>query len=141
MSISETSVAGSTVQHLSEALAQVFRTADVGDVFTDDVFLDGHPPMWRFQLEGLEAFDSWLQGYAAHRPSVSVVRTMATATGFLTEQTAVEHVEDRGEITSRKVLICDVRDGRIAAMSVYCSGDWDSALRDRHAAEAPMIRP
>jgi hypothetical protein len=35
-------------QKLSERLADVFRTGEVGDVFTDDLFLDGHPPLWRF---------------------------------------------------------------------------------------------
>ena len=46
-----------TAQELSERLADVFRTADVGDVLTDDVFLDGHPPLWRFQLQGRDTFD------------------------------------------------------------------------------------
>ena len=46
----------STAERLSEALAEVFRTAEVGDVLTDDVFLDGNPPLWRFQLQGIEAF-------------------------------------------------------------------------------------
>ena len=46
----------STAERLSEALAEVFRTAEMGDVLTDDVFLDGNPPLWRFQLQGIEAF-------------------------------------------------------------------------------------
>ena len=37
-------------QELSECLADVFRTADTSDVLADDVFLDGNPPQWRFQL-------------------------------------------------------------------------------------------
>jgi hypothetical protein len=141
MSTTAVSEPDQTVEELSEALATVFRTADVGDVFTDDVFLDGHPPFWRFQLEGLETFDAWLRDYAAHRPEVSVVRTIPTADGFLTEQTSREQIEGRGEITSRKVLICTVRDGRISELCVYCSGDFDAELRARHAAEAPILRP
>ena len=39
-------------QELSERLADVFRTADAQDVLTDDIFLDGNPPLWRFQLQG-----------------------------------------------------------------------------------------
>jgi hypothetical protein len=31
--------------------------------------------------------------------------------------------------------------GRIAEVTVYCTGEWDDELRARHAAEAPMIRP
>ena len=132
---------GTTVDDLSEALAAVFRTGEVGDVFTDDVFLDGHPPFWRFQIEGLEAFEAWLRDYTAHRPEVSVVRTVRTATGFFTEQTTREQIDGEGEITSRKVLICAVRDGRVSELCVYCSGDWNAELRARHAAEAPILRP
>jgi hypothetical protein len=69
------------------------------------------------------------------------VRTTPTASGFLTEQTSSERDEEGTEVTARKLLVCEVRDGRIAELSVYCSGDWDVALRARHAAEAPMLRP
>jgi hypothetical protein len=124
---------------LSEALAQVFRTADVGDVFTDDVFLDGHPPLWRFQLQGIDDFRAWLQGYVGDGRTVEVVRTVATSSGFVTEHTGAAHT-DRGLITGRELLLCAVRDGRISELTVFCSGQWDAALRDRHAAEAPMLR-
>ena len=129
-----------TTQELSEALADVFRTAEVGDVFTDDVFLDGHPPFWRFQLQGLDTFAAWLHDYAAGRPRVDVVRTIPTAEGFVTEHYS-EHDEHGTPMASRKVLLCTVRGGRVAEMTVFCSGDWDSELRARHAAEAPMLRP
>ena len=129
------------VDQLSEALVGVFRSGKVGEVFTDDVFLDGHPPFWRFQLEGLADVAAWLSGYVAHVPDVTAVRTMTTAEGFLTEHITTEHDADRGELISRKLLVCAVRDGRIAGMTIYCSGDWDSTLRARHAAEAPTLRP
>ncbi|MGH9118945.1 MAG: hypothetical protein ACRD0A_14015 [Acidimicrobiales bacterium] len=129
-----------TVAELSEALANAFRTGEVGDRFTDDVFLDGCPPRWRFQLQGLDAFEAWLRDYTRHQPSVDVVHTTRTEHGFVTEQSSSEMTED-GEITGRKILLCQVRDDRIAAMTVYCNGAWDEELRARHAAEAPMIRP
>ncbi|HET6772354.1 MAG TPA: hypothetical protein VFH36_03530 [Acidimicrobiales bacterium] len=128
------------VDRISEALAQVFRTADVGDVFTDDVFLDGHPPYWRFQLEGIEDFRAWLQGYAAGGREVEVVRTIATPSGFVTEHTEAMHKE-RELITGRQLILCEVRDGRISELTVFCSGEWDATLRARHAAEAPILRP
>ncbi|HKE74281.1 MAG TPA: hypothetical protein VKB57_11735 [Acidimicrobiales bacterium] len=130
-----------SIEQLSHALADAFRTGEVGDVFTDDLFLDGHPPFWRFQIRGRDDFGTWLAGYVAHGPEVTVARTTATAEGFLTEHLSAEHDPDRGEITARKVLICTVRDGRVAEMTVYCSGDWDADLRSRHAAEAPILRP
>ena len=45
-----------------------------------------------------------------------------------------------GEV-ARRLWLCEVRDGRIAEVVGYCNGGWDAALRARHAAEAPMLRP
>ena len=42
---------------------------------------------------------------------------------------------------ARRLVLCEVRDGRIAEVLVYCNGSWDAALRARHAVEAPMLRP
>lgn len=129
-----------TAQELSERLADVFRTADVGDLLTEDVFLDGHPPLWRFQLLGLDTFAEWLKGYAPNGTETTVVRAVPTATGFVTEFIG-RHDEDGEEMTDRKILLCTVRDGQVSEMTVYCSGDWDAELRARHAAEAPITRP
>jgi hypothetical protein len=129
-----------TAQRLSEALADMFTTGDVGDLFTPDVFLDGHPPFWRFQLEGLDAFAAWYAGYAPNGAETSVVRTVATETGFVTEVTG-RHEDDGRVMTDRKILLCDVRGGQISSLTIYCSGDWDDDLRARHAAEAPILRP
>ena len=130
-----------TAALLAERLADVFRTADVGDVFTDDLFLDGHPPLWRFQLEGVDAFASWLTGYSPDGvPDTTVVRAVPTASGFVTELTG-RHVEDGVLMTDRKIILCEVRDGRISELTIYCSGDWDPDLRARHAAEATLVRP
>jgi ketosteroid isomerase-like protein len=128
-----------TAALLAERLADVFRTADVGDVFTDDLFLDGHPPLWRFQLEGRDAFAEWLTGYSPAGVDTTVVTAVPTDIGFVTELTG-RHVEDGVLITDRKILLCAVRDGRISELTVYCSGDWDPELRARHAAETTLVR-
>jgi ketosteroid isomerase-like protein len=127
-------------QELSERLADVFRSAVVGDVFTDDLFFDGHPPWWRFQLQGRDTFATWLKDYAPDGVDTKVVRTVPTANGFVAEFVG-RHVEDGEELTDRKILLCEVRHGRIADLTVYCSGDWGADLRARHAAEAPLPRP
>jgi ketosteroid isomerase-like protein len=44
-------------------------------------------------------------------------------------------------VVARRMHVCEVRDGRIAAVTTYCNGGWGEALRARHAAEAPMLRP
>jgi ketosteroid isomerase-like protein len=129
-----------TAQELSERLADMFRTGRAGDVLTDDVFLDGHPPLWRFQLQGLDTFAAWLAGYRPEGAETTVVRTIPTATGFVTEFVG-RHDDNGQETTDRQILLCQVRGGRISELTVYCSGDWDAELRARHAAEAPMIRP
>ena len=107
-------------QELSERLADIFRTADVGDVLTDDVFLDGHPPLWRFQLQGRDVIDAWINGYTPHGAETTVVRTIPTISGFVTEFTG-RHNEDGAEITDRKILLAEVRNGQIAELTVYCS--------------------
>jgi hypothetical protein len=137
--LSTTTLDDATAQDLSERLADVFRTADVGDVLTDDVFFDGFPPQWRFQLEGREAFAAWLLGYSPDGIETTVARTVPTVSGFVTE--FLGRFEEDGEImTDRKILLCEVRHGQVSEMTVYCNGDWDAELRRRHAAEAPLIR-
>ena len=135
-----TSATDRDVEQLSARLAEAFRTGEPADLFTTDFFLDGHPPFWWFQLKGLDAFTTWLEGYVAHGPEVTVIRTTTTEDGFLAEHLVSETVSDRGLITGRRVHLCTVRAGQIAEMTVYCSGDWDEALRTRHAAEAPILR-
>jgi hypothetical protein len=127
-------------QELSERLADVFRTADADVVLADDVFLDGHPPLWRFQLQGRDAFNAWIKGFTPGGFDTTVVRTIPTATGFVTEFTSHHH--DNGEdITDRKILLAEVHGDRITELTIYCSGDWNAELRARHAAETELIRP
>ena len=141
MSLFESAVLDdATAQELSERLADVFRTADIGDIFTGDVFLDGHPPLWRFQLQGRDSFAAWLHGYSPGGAEITVVRTIPTVTGFVTEFVG-RHEEAGEELTDRKILLCELRDGRIAELTVYCSGDWNAELRARHQTEAPLLRP
>ena len=135
-----TALDDATAQELSERLADVFRTADVGDLFSDDVFFDGHPPLWRFQLQGRGEFAAWLQGYSPEGVETTVVRTVPTVNGFVAEFVG-RHDESGEEITDRKILLCEVVQGRITDLTIYCSGDWDGALRARHAAETTLLRP
>jgi ketosteroid isomerase-like protein len=115
-------------QELSERLADVFRTAQATDVLANDVFLDGNPPEWRFQLQGRDTFEAWIKSFMPDGAETTVVRTIPTMSGFVTEFTG-RHDEDGREITDRKILLAEVRDGRIAELTVYCSGDWDPDLR------------
>jgi len=129
-----------SIRAMNERLAEVFRTNDAGDVFTSDVFFDLNMPVWRFQMQGVDAFESWRRELAPEGSGVNILRTVPTLSGFVTEFEETE--EQEGQlVTSRKMILCEVREGRIAEIVAYCSGEWDEALRARHAIEAPMIRP
>ena len=130
-----------TAERLSKQFADVFQTFDAGeDVFTSDAFFDLNMPVWRFQLQGPEAFASQLKSIAEGQVRIDVLRTVPTVSGFVTEHE--EHQDVGGhDLTARRLWLCEVREGRITEAVGYCSGEWDEELRARHAAEAPMIRP
>ena len=125
---------------LSERFNDVFETLDAGDgLFSPDVFFDLNMPVWRFQLQGPEAWVAQLRKLAEGPVTIRVLRTVPTSSGFVTEH------EERGEVdgrilSARRLWLCEVRGGRITDVVGYCSGEWDEELRARHAAEAPMIR-
>jgi len=138
-----TAIDGETVARLSERFHDSFRTLHLGDdAFSPDVFFDLNMPVWRFQVEGATAFGAQLRHLADGGGDIriDVQRTVPTVSGFVTEH--VQHQEVKGqELTARRLFLCEVREGRIAEVVVYCSGEWDEALRARHAVEAPMVRP
>jgi hypothetical protein len=125
-----------TVRRLATALNRCFETftADV-DTFAADAFFDLLPPFWRFQLNGPEAFLAQLRTVARGASTARILRVVPTVSGFV-----LEHEETQADAVARRILLCDVRDGRITDVLVYCNGEWDAALRARHAAEAPMLR-
>ena len=129
-----------TVERLSIGFNRCFETLDAGeDLFAPDAFFDLLPPLWRFQLQGPDAFAAQLRAIAEGRPSARVLRVVPTATGFVMEHEETQHgapVE-----VARRLWLCEVRDGRISEVVGYCNGGWDDALRARHATEAPMLRP
>lgn len=135
-----TSIDPATAEQLSSRFANVFETFDAGDLFSPDAFFDLNMPVWRFQVEGPEAFASQLKSIAEGPVQLNILRTVPTASGFVTEHE--EHQDVGGhDMTARRLWLCEVRGGRITEAVGYCSGEWDEELRARHAAETPMIRP
>lgn len=137
----DTSMDVSALKRLSQRFANVFANPDSAeDVLSADVFLDLNMPVWRFQLQGAEAFATQLKQINEGDVRIDVLRTVPTASGFVTEHE--EHQNVRGQdLTARRLWLCEVRHGRVVEAVGYCSGEWDEALRAKHAAEAPMIRP
>ncbi len=130
-----------TVERLSTAFNRCFVDfqADEG-LFAERAFFDLLPPLWRFQLEGGDAFVTQLRSIAEGPVTVDVLRVIPTVDGFLVEHQETQQTPG-GVVTARRVWLCAVRDGRITEVVGYCNGGWDDELRARHAAEAPMVRP
>jgi hypothetical protein len=129
------------VERLSRRFHDAFRTFDAGeDAFASDAFFDLNMPVWRFQLQGRDAFATQLKHINRGEVRIDVLRTIPTISGFVTEHE--EHQEVGGQdLSARRLWLCEVRHGLITEVVGYCTGEWDGELRARHAVEAPMIRP
>jgi hypothetical protein len=114
-------------------------TAPAG-LFAPDVFLDFSPPLWRVQAQGVdEVTRVRLQGH----PGTSTIaswRCDATAHGFVLELEERWVVEGR-QWYCRELIRADVEGERIAALSVYCTGDWTPERCAQHAREVRLLRP
>jgi hypothetical protein len=131
-----------TADRLSAAFHRCFSDFEADDdLFAADTFFDLLPPLWRFQLEGSgDTFTTQLRSIAQGPVEIEIVRTVPTTSGFVTEH-AERQATPAGLMVARRIHLCEVRDGRICAVTTYCNGGWDEELRARHAAEAPMLRP
>ena len=109
-------------------------------LFTPDVFCDFTMPQWRLQAQGIEDVIA-LRKHGHPGPGrVPRSRFDATGTGFVLE--VEEQWEQDGESWyCRELFRADVAEGSICELSVYCTGDWDTARLARHAASVRLIRP
>jgi hypothetical protein len=110
-------------------------------LFAPDVFLDVTLPRWRLQASGI---DDALAVRSTHHPEAGRVprfRFDPTPTGFVLELEEVWD-DDRGEHWyCRELFRADTGPEGITHMSVYCTGDWDTARVAEHAAAVVLIRP
>jgi hypothetical protein len=110
------------------------------DLFADDVFCDFSMPHWRQQSQGVtEVTRLRRQG---HRGPGRVTRSRVdpTPTGFVLEvEERWEHLGE--EWYARELFRADLDGDRIAALSVYCTGDWDRDLQRRHQDAVRLLRP
>jgi hypothetical protein len=128
-------------RELAQQFIDFLETGIAADgLFAPDLFTDFTMPLWRLQAGTAEGS---IDLRRAGHPMVGTVprsRIDLTERGFVLE---VEELwQDRGEDWyCRELFRADVVDGSIAELSVYCTGDWDSARVAEHRAAVPLIRP
>jgi hypothetical protein len=133
-----------TKRALADGLLHFLATGEVRDgLFADDVFGDISLPTWRIQSR---TRDELVNVRLAEHPGPSTIvssRFDATPTGFVLEM--AEHWWDEpgreNEWYARELFRADIGPNGISQLSVYCTGDWDTARRAEHAAAVTLIRP
>jgi hypothetical protein len=131
-------------QNQAKAIASLFvKFLETGiadpQLFTEDVFCDFTLPRWRLQAQGLkEVVELRLHGHPGPG-SVPRWRCDPTPTGFVLE---VEErwKQDGKDWYCRELFRADVRGNSIAELSVYCTGDWDTAREEEHAKAVKLLR-
>lgn len=109
-------------------------------LFAPDVFCDFTMPRWRLQAHGAEAVVALRRRGHPSPGSVPRHRFDPTPTGFVLE--VEETWDDGGEHWyCRELFRADTGDDGIERLSVYCTGDWDTARVAEHAAAVTLIRP
>ena len=126
---------------LADKLVQFLETNEAPDgLFADSAFMDLTLPRWRLQEQGRDRLVGTRRESHPVVGSTRPVRFDPTASGFLLE--IEERWFDGGEDWyCRELIRCDVEDGSIAELSVYCTGDWDQARVAEHAAAVTLLRP
>ena len=105
-----------------------------------DVFCDFTMPTWRLQASGVADVVALRRAGHPGPGRVPRWRFDPTPSGFVLEfEEDWEHAGQRW--TSREMLRADVSEEGVTAVSIYCTGDWDAARRDEHAATVSLIRP
>jgi hypothetical protein len=136
--------AGQDRPDTSAAVAKLIRFLETGSapdgLFAPAVFSDLSLPQWRVQAATAEDI---LAIRAQGHPSpgqVRVERVEQTGHGFTIE---FEERWDSGgqRWYSREMIRADVAGGGIVELSIYCTGDWDAARQEEHAAAVRLIRP
>jgi hypothetical protein len=114
-------------------------TAPAG-LFTADAFCDFTMPQWRLQAQGARDIVSLRK--AGHPAPGRVPRSRfdSTASGFVLE-VEEEWDADGDSWYCRELFRADVAAGAIAQISVYCTGDWDSARVASHRQSVQLLRP
>lgn len=131
----------SSIAALAEGLKRFLLTGVAEEeVFAPDVFMDFTPPQWWVQASGRDALANFRRQSHPDLGTVPFWRVDPTPSGFVAEFTERWNATD-GEWYCREMARADVTGGRISALSVYCTGDWDPALQAKHRQAVTLLRP
>ncbi|HVU73063.1 MAG TPA: hypothetical protein VHE83_08880 [Mycobacteriales bacterium] len=139
--ITAPSAPAADVERLVAELLAFLETGVLAErLFAADVFADVSLPHWREQAGDRDALVAIRREGHASPGRVVRHRVDPIPTGFVIE--FEEHWVQGGQAwRAREMIRADVRDGSIAELSVYCTGDWDEARVNEHAATVTLIRP
>jgi hypothetical protein len=128
----------------STAVAKLIQFLETGSapdgLFAPGVFSDLSLPQWRVQAATAEAILAIRAEDHPYPGQVRVERVEQTGHGFTIE--FEERWDSAGQRWySREMIRADVEGGSIVELSIYCTGDWDAARQQEHAAAVRLIRP
>src|SRR6202012_5683611 len=129
------------VRSLSAKVIDFLETGTAPEgLFSPDVFLDLTMPTWRIQAAGAEDLIAVRKDGHPGSGRVTGWRTDPTPTGV---GLGFEERWPAGgqEWSSREMMRAEVAGGKIAQLSVYCTGAWNQARQAEHAAAVTLIRP
>jgi hypothetical protein len=110
-------------------------------LFAPDVFADLTFPTWRVQVQGGEALVEARRRTHPQPGTVRLEQVVATAGGWAIK--LEERWADGGQRWyCREAFLADLDEqGRVADLTLYCTGDWDEARVAEHAGAVALLRP
>ena len=113
---------------------------DQPGLFADDCFCDFTSPRWREQVQGARAIGDFRR--AKHPIGGKVPRwTFAPTTTGLVIEVEETWRENGDDWYCREMFRIEVKDAAISELSIYCTGDWNTARRAEHARMVQLLRP
>jgi hypothetical protein len=128
-------------QTAARLVAWLEQGGDPGDLFAPDVFADVSLPHWRLQTDNAADLIAIRTGSHPQPGRITVERLEPTPRGWVM-QIEERWLDAEGSAWyCREMFRADITDGTITDFAVYCTGDWDEATQQRHAAEVRLLRP
>lgn len=129
---------------LHDELAAAFvRWLETGvrpdDMLSENVFADLSLPHWRVQASGPDAVFRLREDSHPFPGRVRVEALDHTSRGFLIQFEERWRAEGQ-DWYCRELIHGVVADGRIAELAIYCTGDWDEDVQQRHANQVRLLR-